>query len=144
MEWRGSSPGPEVFVNNCTIQSVSFRFVRVFGGAPAGFVRYGVSVQGISLAWGSQRIFSEPLAAATAGSSATESPAASGIAGVVVPAGLERDACRRAQRRGVEVVEAQAGRRSDIPDPGGLQPHRPGRHQWVALDRLVVDERVPR
>ena len=32
-----------------------------------------------------------------------------GVDGVVVAAGLERVACRRAQRRGVEVVEAQAG-----------------------------------
>jgi hypothetical protein len=32
-----------------------------------------------------------------------------GVGGVVVPPGLERDTRRRAKRRGVEIVEAQAG-----------------------------------
>ena len=39
-------------------------------------------------------------------------------------------------------AEADPGRRRDAGDAGGLQPHRPGRHQRVAVDRLIVNERV--
>ena len=50
---------------------------------------------------------------------------------------------RRIERQ-VHIVEAEASRRRDILDAGSLQPHRPGRHQRVALDRLIVDQRVVR
>src|SRR5215475_6548923 len=48
---------------------------------------------------------------------------------------------RRVQRQ-VHVVKTETGDARDVFNASGFQPHRPSRRQWVALDRLIVDQSV--